>query len=1580
MPQALLAFALGAVALSNFPRDTGGRIARTAIAVQVGGAPAVVVAAGDRLTAFRADGTTVPGFPAQLDDVAAGPPAAGDMDGDGRPEIAVVSVTGRLYLWSGGAPVPGFPVRLGPGARAGPSFADVDGDGRPEVLAGDKGGRVHALRRNRAEVKGWPARVGCPVSTSVSSSDFAGSRSFAFGCEDGRVQVLDAKGKQRKGFPLRTAFTVSGAPAFADLDDDGAIDLVATSQDFKVYAVSAEGNPLSGFPVAADYRIYEGPALGDLDGDGRLDVVFASADGFLHAVSREGRPLAGFPVQAGIRIFGGAALADLDRDGRLDVAVVGADGTVYAFDGRGRPLAGFPEPLAANETTASPLLLDLAHQGAPAVFVGLASGRLHALRVQRVSAAASGSGQAPSTDPGEAPPPGPGQARAPAGAPPAAWPQAGRDAAQSGRYGPNPPGYMNLVLAPEKPRVTEGLKASWKAVWLDAKAGDKPPPPRVGWQRNGKDVPALEGKAALPPGTARKGERWRFVLTGPTGKTFESQEVTVVDSPPGEATVAIDPPTPSRARSVKAVITAPAPDPDGDTPSYRIQWLLDGVDTGVSGDTFPGEKAVKGALLGARVVASDGELDGPPALGVARVLNTPPGALEAVLEPEAPGRAEPVRARVARPAEDLDGDQLVYRHVWKVGGEVQNLPEGTSELPAGSFRKHQVVEVEVRAFDGEEEGPPAVARVTARNTAPTAPAVAIWPAAPRKGEALRAVLTAAADDVDADVLSYRYAWRKNGQPVTVSGDGREIPGTQVARGDRFEVSVLALDGEAEGPSASAQVTVGNTPPEPPRIAVEPARPRGGDTLSLKILEAARDVDGDPVKLTITWTREGRPTGSGEATLAPAGFRKNERVRVTVAPSDGTDAGAPATFEVKVENAPPGPLALSLSPEKPSVSGPLRAVLASPATDADGDTLRYRYRWMRDGTPVAFPDGSDGSQRPPYWTTVAEIPAKELRKGQRWAVEAQAGDGDAFGPAARADTTVINSPPPAPTVTLRPDAARRVDGLVAEVRQGADADGDPVTHRYTWTRDGQKVDVAPDQSQIARGTPRRGQRWAVEVVATDGEGDSPPARAEVVVADSAPGPVVISLCEGAVPPGLVPSGTVPEVRIGRPSTDPDGDPVSYRYEWTVNGRAVAGASGKTRFGAPLRKHDVVRVAVTPFDGELSGPTSGAECTVRNTPATPPAVALEPAEPGATSGVTVSVRRPSTDLDGDPVSYRYAWTRNGVPALFDGANVPSDTLRHGEVWRVEVKSWDGEEEGEPVALTVTVKNTAPPTPSVLLTPASAAVGEPVTCDARAPAKDADQEPITLRYQWFKDDKAQAVAEGSPALPRGVVRRGERWRCEAWASDGQGGESPRGKAELLVRNSPPRAPQVAIEPEKPRRSGDMLCRIAVASVDPDGDPVSYAYAWTRNGKAQPPAADPARVPAKALRKGERWRCQATPSDGTARGADGSAEIVVANTPPGPARVRVIPDPPRPAQALRCDVVVPGEDIDGDVVRYRFRWQRNGALQPFAETSQEVPSRLVRAGDRWRCTAISTDRTDLGPEGGSEEVTVSPGPGRSP
>ncbi|HUL61389.1 MAG TPA: hypothetical protein VLU43_19080 [Anaeromyxobacteraceae bacterium] len=1542
MNSILLAVALGAGALSNFPRDAGGRISQSGIGVSVGGAPAVVVAAGDRVVAYRADGTAPAGFPFSIGDgeSAAGGPAAGDMDGDHSPEVAVVTLSGKLFVWSGRV-LPGFPVSLGAQAKAGVSFVDVDGDGKPEAVVGDDRGRVHAFKKSGAEARGFPISVSStPVTSTVSSSNFAGVAALAVGCEDGKVHVVDAGGRERPGFPLVTQFAVTAAPVFADLDDDGEMDLVVASQDFKLYAVNHKGELLPGFPVAAGYRIYDSPAVVDLDGDRRLHVIFASADGAVHAVDPQGRERAGFPVRAGLRIFGGPAVGDVDRDGIPDIVVVAADGSVFAFTAAGKPVAGFPSPVEGTDVGASPLLHDLTGDGTLSIFVGVPSGQLFAVRASRGGTAHGA----------------------------AAWPGPAHDAGRTGRYGPNAPTYKDLKLAPAEPRVTDKLVASWRGVWLDAGPGTSVPAPRVEWLRNGHSVPGLESSKEVPPGTARRGERWRFVLTVPSGKAVaESAEVRVADSAPGAAEIALDPPVPTRAAPVKMVLRKPAADPDADPLTYRTEWLQDGLETGVKSDTFPGDRLRRGALLTARVYASDGELEGPPVSTSSRVADTAPGPLAISLEPAQAARTDAIRVRIERPASDLDGDRLVYHHRWTVDGQRRNLPLSTAELPAGLARKHQRVRAEVRAFDGELEGPPATAEVVLRNTPPTAPRVDVLPARPRRGEALRAVVSVPSQDADGDPVSYRFTWRKNGLPLPLLGDPREVPGREVAKGDQFEVTVVPGDGEEEGPRAQTLALVLNTPPSPPRIAVEPAHPRGGQPLKIVILEPPRDADGDPVRLSYAWTRESKATGKASETLAPADFHKHEHVRATVVPHDGDESGEAATFEVLVEDAPPTAPVVAFTTDHPTVTEPLRATIVKAATDPDGDPLRYRYRWLRNGEGVAVPDRNASSRVEPFWTSASEVPVTELAKRQAWEVEVQAWDGEMYGPSARASVTIANSPPPAPEIAFAAEKPRRVDGLEVVVKQPPDPDGDLVTYRYTWTRNGERYAAPPEQAYVARGLPRRGERWAVEVVASDGEAESRPVRLEAVIADTAPGPVGIALCDGAVP-----VGHMPQVRITAAASDADGDAVSYRYAWSVNGKPVAAEAGAKLAAPPLRKHDVARVVVTPFDGEKRGPPSSAECQVVNTPPTAPQVALEPPEPTAGTGLTVVVRRPSTDPDGDAVTYRYAWTRDGVPADVEGPSVPKNGLHHREVWRVEVTPWDGEQTGEPVVLSAVVRNTPPPAPEVAVTPAAPRVGASIACEAKAPARDVDQEPLSVRYRWLRDGKAVALAEGQPAVPSGVVRRGERWRCEAWTSDGFE-ESPRAFAEVEVKDSAPRPPVVVIEPDRPRKGDDLACRLAIESVDPDGDAVTYGYAWTRNERPVPPAADPAVVDGKRIAKEERWRCTVVPSDGLLEGTPASATVTVANSPPGPARLELQPAVPRPGHPVRCEVAVKSVDPDGDAVRYRFTWQRNGVPQPFAETSQEVPARLVKAGDRWRCVAVPSDGDLDGPETGSEEVQVS-------
>jgi hypothetical protein len=273
--------------------------------------------------------------------------------------------------------------------------------------------------------------------------------------------------------------------------------------------------------------------------------------------------------------------------------------------------------------------------------------------------------------------------------------------------------------------------------------------------------------------------------------------------------------------------------------------------------------------------------------------------------------------------------------------------------------------------------------------------------------------------------------------------------------------------------------------------------------------------------------------------------------------------------------------------------------------------------------------------------------------------------------------------------------------------------------------------------------------------------------------------------------------------------------------------------------------------------------------------------------------------------------------------------------------------------------------------MVLPEAPATGQALSCRAAAPPVDADGELLELRYRWFRDGEPLALGEGRPEIPAGVVRRKEAWRCEAWVSDGAV-EGPRAYAEVKVRNSAPGAPQIAIEPEAPRRGDALVCRIAEDAQDADGDRVSYRYAWTVDGAPAPSGPDPARVAPDRLRKGQRWSCLVTATDGELSAPAAAAERVVVDSAPGPARVRVVPQAPRTSEPLRCEIAQRSEDPDGDPVRYTYAWFRNGEPQSFAATTDDVPVRLLRAGDRWRCVATPSDGELAGPPAGSAEVTV--------
>ena len=110
-------------------------------------------------------------------------------------------------------------------------------------------------------------------------------------------------------------------------------------------------------------------------------------------------------------------------------------------------------------------------------------------------------------------------------------------------------------------------------------------------------------------------------------------------------------------------------------------------------------------------------------------------------------------------------------------------------------------------------------------------------------------------------------------------------------------------------------------------------------------------------------------------------------------------------------------------------------------------------------------------------------------------------------------------------------------------------------------------------------------------------------------------------------------------------DPDGDRVSMRYQWLVNGGAEKEQTSPTLALNGLRRGDRVSLELTPVDarGAVGAAFRTEPVEMDNTPPAATRVTIEPAV--ATPGDVLRAEIEGSDSDGDPVTYLIEWWRNG-----------------------------------------------------------------------------------------------------------------------------------------------------------------------------------------------------------------------------------------------------------------------------------------------------------------------------------------------
>jgi hypothetical protein len=270
------------------------------------GRPDLVVADGDSTNIEVFLNKSTPGvfsftqqyyFALPNSDVAAAV-AAGDMDGDGKPDIVVSTVLSpRLYVFlnTSSAGVISFanPVQLAQGSYSlGLTVGDCNGDGKPEIIVANVADNTISVYANNSTV---------------------GNLAFA-----ARMNLTPASSD------------VAYAVAVSDIDGDGMAEIVtadAGGNNVSVFHNTGSPGGALSFAPYADFAVGATPesiAVGDIDGDGKPDIVTGNYnDGtlsVLHNTSTSGSVsfATSVPAPAGSNPQA-VAISDLDGDGKPDI-------------------------------------------------------------------------------------------------------------------------------------------------------------------------------------------------------------------------------------------------------------------------------------------------------------------------------------------------------------------------------------------------------------------------------------------------------------------------------------------------------------------------------------------------------------------------------------------------------------------------------------------------------------------------------------------------------------------------------------------------------------------------------------------------------------------------------------------------------------------------------------------------------------------------------------------------------------------------------------------------------------------------------------------------------------------------------------------------------------------------------------------------------------------------------------------------------------------------------------------------------------------------------------------------------------
>ncbi len=1160
----------------------------------------------------------------------------------------------------------------------------------------------------------------------------------------------------------------------------------------------------------------------------------------------------------------------------------------------------------------------------------------------------------------------------------------GKQTSPTVTVGNSPPTASGLTIGPPSPKAGEKITGDYSYADVDGDNEDgsimtwyrKPKGGSFGIVASGTTTAGATGGIKETTATGRD-EQWYFTVKPMDGnlygQEYQSAIVTVVNSAPDKPKIELSPDVPASTQNILCTITEYG-DADGDTLNFEYLWENGGGPfsriKSATTDTLSGGVTNEGETWQCRVRASDGLAVSDWSDAKTVRVNVVPSITGAnIVADPSPATANSTLTATAVGWSDAFGGSEGYDYQWLNNGNPIGGAPNQNTLTGPWFSRENKVSCKITANDGIQTGNfQTTAQLDISNAKPTADPATIKPDPARTTDTLTGDhhYYDGDDDVEGGTT---LQWFVNGNPITLPGDDPQnvLPSGYTARGDVVVFQVTPKDGTDFGPPAAAQVTIRNTPPESRNVSL--AAVKKGETLTANY--TYYDADGDAEGATqYRWYRNNELQAAyNDSATATAGAR-GEQWYYTVLPHDGTDYGAlKVSNAIIVLNTAPVLDSVTIGPDPAYVSSTFKATPGA-ASDNDGDDITFLFQWQKK------PEGGD-------WGNIGGATSNTLagvfQKGDGIRCVARPHDGIESGSSVTSNAvTVSNSAPSVSNVLISPSEPISTNNLTAIPHGFSDPDGDEESGSLIkwYVND---VDSGLTGKTLPSSATSEGEQWHFTMRPGDGTD---------LGAEKTSGKVTI----GNSPP----AATNPHVEPTSPQSDdtltavynyadPDADAeAGTQVQWYRNGSPFrtdtinAGQQSQIAAGDVLAGHRWFFTARAK-DGEDFGTiVSSGEVTVGNTPPVASNQHIEPASPKTTDNLEAKYKY--LDADGDTESgTEIRWYKDGdhQGAYDNSKTVPSSATSKSQWWHFTVKPKDGIHFGTQLQSGAVHIDNSPPVATVNpIRPSDPVKGTSLSCSyGYSDADDDDEDGGNTVITWYRNGAVYKTGNKNTAdiltILADVVVKDEVWKLGVQAHDGTE-LGPEGSASVTIRNQPPSASDVAIDPGRPI-AGDALNATYDWS-DPDEPLDSESGSrirWYANGVEQAAYRDLPTVPPLRTVAGEDWFFTVEPSDGTAYGAIQVSPTVTINRPPTQPAIAISPDVPKAKTNLTCTVTTASTDADGDTVKYEYRWSttgkevvhgpKEGLSDVLVVTGGEKDTTLVK-GETWTCMVTPTDSLENG------------------